>query len=199
MKWIFESLRRLKNWVEGAAQRPGAGWTLFALAFAESSFFPIPPDVLLIALAMLVPAKAFRYAVVCSVGSVIGGMFGYLIGHEFFELLGRKIIEWYGIEQQYASLQTLFEENAFVSIAVAGFTPIPYKVFTIGAGAFHISFATFFVASAISRSARFFLVAALFYWFGPMIKPFIDKYFEWLSIAFMVLLVGGFALIKYAL
>src|SRR5512132_3169994 len=114
MKRIFEAIRRLKNWVEGAAQRPGAGWTLFAIAFAESSFFPIPPDVLLIALAMLVPTKAFKYPAVCSVGSVLGGLFGYVLVHVFFVLIGRRIIEWYGIERQYASLQTLFEQNAFV-------------------------------------------------------------------------------------
>ena len=199
MKFLFRLIRRLKDWVESAAQRPGAAWTLFVIAFAESSFFPIPPDVLLIALAMLIPSKAFRYALISSVGSVLGGMFGYLIGHEFFELVGQKIIDVYGIEAQYLYVQQLFEQNAFVSIAVAGFTPIPYKVFTIAAGAFDISFAVFVLASAISRPARFFMVAGLFYWFGPRVKPFIDKYFEWLSIGFVVLLLLGFAVVKWAM
>ena len=197
MKTLFGWIRRLKVWVESAAQRPGAAWTLFFIAFAESSFFPIPPDVLLIALAMLIPASAFRYAAICSVGSVLGGMFGYLIGAEFFDLIGQRIIDFYGIQQQYLYVQELFDKNAFVSIAVAGFTPIPYKVFTIAAGAFDIDFTTFVSASAISRPARFFLVAGMFYWFGPKIKPFIDKYFEWLSIAFVVLLLLGFAIVKW--
>lgn len=190
-------LHRMKAWTESAAQRPGATWTLFAIAFAESSFFPIPPDVLLIALAMLVPTKAFWNALVCSAGSILGGMFGYIIGLEFFELLGQPIIDFYSLHSQYESVRILFQDNAFVSIAVAGFTPIPYKLFTIAAGAFHIDFMTFVTASAVSRPARFFLVAALFYWFGPRIKPFIDKYFEWLTLAFMVLLIGGFVVIKY--
>ncbi len=192
-------LHRMKDWTEGAAQRPGATWTLFVLAFAESSFFPIPPDVLLIALAMLAPSKAFRNALVCSVGSVLGGMFGYFIGYEFFELIGQPIINFYGVQSQYDAVRILFQENAFASIAVAGFTPIPYKVFTIAGGAFRIDFSTFVLASALSRPARFFLVAGMFYWFGPKIKPFIDKYFEWLTLAFMVLLIGGFVLIKYLL
>ena len=199
MNFLFRYLRRLKVWVESAAQRPGAAWTLFAIAFAESSFFPIPPDVLLIALAMLIPAKAFRYATISSVGSVLGGIFGYYIGFEFFDLIGQRIIDFYGIERQYLYVQTLFEQHAFTSIAVAGFTPIPYKVFTIAAGAFGIDFTTFVVASAVSRPARFFLVAGLFYWFGPKIKPFIDKYFEWLSIGFVALLFLGFAVVKWVM
>ena len=196
---LVDQLHRMKAWTEGAAQRPGATWTLFVLAFAESSFFPIPPDVLLIALAMLAPSKAFRNALVCSVGSVLGGMFGYFIGYEFFELIGQPIINFYGVQSQYDAVRVLFQENAFASIAVAGFTPIPYKVFTIAGGAFRIDFSTFVLASALSRPARFFLVAGMFYWFGPKIKPFIDKYFEWLTLAFMVLLIGGFVLIKYLL
>ncbi|MDH7511630.1 MAG: YqaA family protein [Clostridiales bacterium] len=199
MKPIFGWLRRLKDWVEAFAQKPSAGWMLFVIAFTESSFFPIPPDVLLIALGVLLPKKAFRYALICSVGSVLGGMFGYLIGYQFFELIGQKIIALYGVQQQYEYVQSLYQENAFVSIAVAGFTPIPYKVFTIAAGVFEISFATLVCASIISRSARFFLVSGLFYLLGPKIKPFIDKYFEVLSIAFVLLLVLGFAIIKWVL
>lgn len=194
---LFQWLRSLKQWVEESAQKPGAGWTLFGIAFIESSFFPIPPDVLLIALAMLIPAKAFRYALICSVGSVLGGMFGYLIGYEFFELIGRRIIEFYGITEQYAHVQELYRENAFTAIAIAGFTPIPYKVFTIAAGAFEVPFGTLVSASVVSRPARFFLVGALFYRFGPTIKPWIDKYFEALSVAFVVLLVLGFVVVRY--
>ncbi|MBI4429564.1 MAG: DedA family protein [Ignavibacteriales bacterium] len=190
-------LRRLKSWVEGFAQKPGAAWSLFGIAFIESSFFPIPPDVLLIALAVSVPAKSFRYALVCSVGSVLGGMLGYFIGLEFYDLVGRPIIDFYGLRGQYLRVQQLYSENAFTAIAVAGFTPIPYKVFTIAAGAFHVSFATLVYASILSRSARFFLVAALFYWFGAGIKSFVDKYLESLSVAFVVLLILGFLAIRW--
>lgn len=197
LKKIFEYLRRLKAWVEAFAAKPYAGWALFAIAFAESSFFPIPPDALLIALAVMVPRKAFRYALICSIGSVLGGMFGYLIGLEFYETVGSRIIRFYGVEQQYDQVRVLYEQNAFAAIAVAGFTPIPYKVFTIAAGAFQISFTTLVIASVLSRSARFFLVSTLFYFFGAQIKSFIDKYFEVLTIVFMVLLVLGFVVIRW--
>jgi len=193
---VSKPLRALKSWVESLAAKPFAGWALFLIAFAESSFFPIPPDVLLIALAVVLPSKAFRYASICSIGSVLGGMLGYLLGVEFYDLIGRPIIQFYGVEHQYNEVQGLYEKNAFLSIAIAGFTPIPYKVFTIAAGAFHIPFLTLVTASLISRSLRFFLVAALFFWFGPPIKSLIDKYFEWLTLAFIVLLVLGFVVIR---
>lgn len=124
-------------------------------------------------------------------------MFGYLIGLEFYEILGRRIIEIYGLQEQYLAVKQLYERNAFYAITVAGFTPIPYKVFTIAAGAFQVSFTTLVYASVISRSARFFLVAGLFYMFGPKIKPLIDKYFEILTVIFVVLLILGFVVIKY--
>ncbi|MEX2115694.1 MAG: YqaA family protein [Bacteroidota bacterium] len=197
MKAFFAWLRRLKDWVEAYAQKPGAGWALFLIAFAESSFFPIPPDVLLIALAIAVPKRAFTYALICSVGSVLGGMFGYFIGLELYETVGSRIIEFYGLEEQYLTVKSLYDNNAFSAIAIAGFTPIPYKVFTIAAGAFQVSFETLVLASTVSRPARFFLVAALFYYFGARIKPYIDKYFEILTLIFVVLLVAGFVLIKY--
>ncbi len=196
-KDIRSAMRRLKDWVENLATRPHAEWALFILAFAESSFFPIPPDVLLMALAVVLPRRAFRFALICSAASVLGGMFGYFIGLEFYDLLGRPIIEFYGVQKQYQSVQQLYEQNAFAAIAVAGFTPIPYKVFTIAAGAFQIPFLTLVGASILSRTARFFIVAALFFWFGPTIKSFIDKYFEWLSVIFVVLLVLGFIVIRY--
>lgn len=199
MKKIFAYLRRIKEWVESYAEKPYAAWALFIIAFAESSFFPIPPDVLLIAIAVVIPKKAFRYALICSVGSVLGGMFGYLIGQEFFDLIGRPIINLYGVTNQYEHVRQLYEQNAFAAIAIAGFTPIPYKVFTIAAGAFHIPFTTLVFASVLSRSARFFLVAALFYFFGAPIKAFIDRYFEIVTLVFSVLLVLGFVIIRWVL
>ena len=199
MKKLFAYLRRVKAWVESYAEKPYAAWALFIIAFAESSFFPIPPDVLLIALAVVVPKNAFRYALICSVGSVLGGMFGYFIGLEFFDLIGRKIINFYGVGEQYEHVRQLYEQNAFAAIAIAGFTPIPYKVFTIAAGAFQIPFMTLVAASVLSRSARFFLVASLFYFFGAPIKAFIDRYFELLTLIFTVLLVAGFIIVRWVL
>lgn len=147
----------------------------------------------------MLPKRSFRFALICSVGSVLGGMFGYLIGLEFYDLVGKRIIEFYSIQAQYDHVRLLYQENAFAAIAIAGFTPIPYKMFTIAAGAFEVPFVTLVVASVVSRPARFFLVSALFYWWGPTIKTFVDKYFEALSVAFVVLLILGFAVIKYVL
>lgn len=198
MKKIFDSLRQLKTWVESFAEKPRAEWLLFILAFTESSFFPIPPDVLLIAMAVVVPRRAFRYALICTAGSVLGGMFGYFIGQQFFDLIGVKIINFYGVQAHYDNVRMLYQTNAFTAIAVAGFTPIPYKVFTIAAGAFNVSFTTLVIASILSRGARFTLVAALFYFFGASVKTLIDKYFEVLTILFAVLLIGGFIIIRFA-
>jgi membrane protein YqaA with SNARE-associated domain len=197
MRKIRDFLFSLKLWVENFADKPYAGIALFIIAFAESSFFPIPPDVLLIAIALLKPRLSFRYALICSIGSVLGGMFGYLIGFQFYELIGKKIIEFYHLQQQYHAVKIMYDKNAFIAIAIAGFTPIPYKVFTIAAGAFQVSFPTLVIASALSRPARFFLVGGLIYLFGPRVKTFIDKYFDWLTIAFVILLILGFVLIKY--
>lgn len=194
-KWHL--IKRLYNWTLHWAETPHSTWALFILAFCESSFFPIPPDVLLMALAVALPTKSFKYAFVCSVGSVLGGCFGYLVGYEFFEYVGRPIIDFYHINDKFDSVSQMFQDNAFAAIAVAGFTPIPYKVFTIAAGVCKINIFTLILASALSRSARFFMVAALFYFFGPKIKIFIEKYFNILTILFIILLVGGFIIIKY--
>ena len=193
MKW----LRKLYDWVLHWAETPYAVPALFILAFAESSFFPVPPDVLLIALAISIPTRAFKYALVCAIGSVLGGMVGYLIGYSFMEAVGNRIIEFYGFAQKWSQVGELYNKWAAWAVGIAGFTPIPYKVFTIAAGAFKIDFPTFVLASAISRSARFFLVGGLIYFFGAPIRNFVDKYFDILAIVFTVLLVGGFILIKY--
>ena len=192
-------LRKLYDWVLRWAETPYGSWALFLLALAESSFFPVPPDVLLIALAISIPARSFRYALICSVGSLIGGVLGYVIGYQFMDLVGMKIVEFYGFTEQYGAVSYLYERYNAWAVGVAGFTPIPYKVFTISAGAFKINFPIFFLASAISRSARFFLVGWLIYAFGPEIKQFIDRYFNILAVLFVVLLIGGFIVIKYML
>jgi membrane protein YqaA with SNARE-associated domain len=190
-------LRRLYDWVLHWAETPYGTWALFLLSFCESSFFPIPPDVLLIALAVAIPKKSFKYALVCSAGSVLGGCLGYLIGWQFMAGIGEKIITFYGLTQKIEYIKDLYTNYDAWAIGIAGFTPIPYKVFTISAGAFNINFSVFIIASTISRSARFFLVGSFIYIFGPRIQTFIDKYFNILAVAFMVLLVAGFVIIKY--
>ena len=176
------------DWVLHWAATPYALPALFFISFVESSFFPIPPDILLIAMTVAVPALWLRFSFFCSVASVLGGMFGYLIGYQFMELIGNRIVDLY-------HLQAKFEK---IGVAAAGFTPLPYKIFTLAAGAFKINFPTFVLASAISRSARFFLVGFIIYKFGPPIKILIEKYFNLFSIVFFILFLG-FYLLKFVL
>jgi membrane protein YqaA with SNARE-associated domain len=189
-------LRRLYDWVVKWADTPYGTWALFVFAFAESSFFPIPPDALLIALGVAVPKKSLKLALICSVASVFGGMFGYFIGWHFMSLLGDPIIAFYGFEGKFEQIRQLYQRYDAWAIGIAGFTPIPYKVFTISAGAFHINFITFILASAFSRSARFFLVGGLLYIFGAKIQAFINRYFDMLAVAFTILLIAGFVVVK---
>ena len=189
--------RKVYNWVLHWAETPYGSWALFLLAFSESSFFPIPPDVLLIALAVAVPRKSMRFALICSVGSVLGGCFGYLIGWQFMSSVGEKIVVFYGLDSKVDYIGNLYRNYDAWAIGIAGFTPIPYKVFTIAAGMFKINFVVFILASFVSRSARFFLVGGLIYLFGPRIQLFIEKYFNILAVAFTVLLIAGFVVIKH--
>ena len=188
--------KKLYDWVLSWAETPYGSWALFILAFSESSFFPIPPDVLLIALAVGKPEKSLKFALICSIGSVLGGILGYLIGWQFMAMLGDKIVAFYGLTEKVAYIGSLYHQYDAWAVGIAGFTPIPYKVFTITAGGFKINFFIFLLASALSRSLRFFLVGGLIYKFGPHIQVFIDKYFNILAVLFTVLLVGGFILIK---
>lgn len=192
-------LRRLYDWILHWAETPYGTWALFLLAFCESSFFPIPPDVLLIALAVAIPRKSYRYALVCTIGSVLGGCFGYLIGWRFMEAVGNRIILFYEFSDKFNYIKELYQTYDAWAVGVAGFTPIPYKVFTISAGAFGINFLVFVLASLLSRAARFFLIGWLIYRFGPRIQSFIEKYFNILAVAFTVLLIAGFVAIKYLL
>jgi len=189
-------LKRLYTWVIHWAYTPYGIPALFLLAFTESSFFPVPPDVLLIALALGAPEKSFRFATVCTAGSVLGGMLGYIIGMMFFDVIGHKILDFYGVMDKFAMVQELYVKYDVWFVGAAGFTPIPYKVFTIAAGTFDMNFPRFVVASALSRGARFFIVGWLIWKFGQPIKYFIDKYFNILTIIFIILLLVGFIVIK---
>ena len=194
---LFGLMRKTYDWVLHWAETPYGGPALFILAFCESSFFPIPPDVLLIALAISIPRRSFYYAGLCSIASVFGGALGYFIGFEFMELIGKPILNFYGYMDEFAAVQALYQKYDFWFVGMAGFTPIPYKVFTIASGACDIDFLRFMLASVVSRSARFFAVGTLIYLFGAPIKVFIDKYFNILAIIFFALIVLGFVAIKY--
>lgn len=192
-------VRRLYDWVLHWAETPYGTPALATLSFAESSFFPVPPDVLLIALDMGKPKKAFYYALICSIASVLGGMLGYFIGMALWSGLSGFFFSYIpGFTPEiFAKVQTMYNEYGFAAVLIAGFTPIPYKVFTIASGVFGMNFPLFVLASVISRSARFFIVSTLIFFFGEPIKKFIDKYFNLLSVAFVVLLILGFVGIKY--
>ena len=190
-------VRRLYDWVLHWADTPYGAPALFVLAFVESSFFPIPPDVLLIALALGSRKKAFRFALICATGSILGAFLGYAIGYWFWQSVGLRIVEIYHLTDKVDFVCQKYQDHAFESILIAAFTPIPYKVFTIAAGISKISLWVLIGASAIGRSGRFFLVATVIYTFGPPAKRFIDKYFDILSIAFVVLIILGFLVIKW--
>jgi membrane protein YqaA with SNARE-associated domain len=206
--------RQLYDWVLGWGDSHYALPALFVLALAEASFFPIPPDALLIALCMGTCRKWYRFATICSVGSILGGVLGYLIGHYAFELIGGRMIEFTATLAGADSTELLNQARYWFNekeiwgmqvgpwaVGIAGFTPIPYKVFTIASGFFDMTFIPFLVASAVSRSLRFFMVAGLigllYRRYGDRIKHFIDKYFNLLAVAFVILLILGFLSIKY--
>lgn len=189
-------LRRLYDWTVGWANRPGGARALFGIAFIESSFFPIPPDVLLLALCVGAPRKSFQFALICSAGSVLGGMFGYLIGATAWHTLQGWFIPYIFSQELFDKVQLLYQGNAFIAILTAAFTPIPYKVFTVAAGVFEVNFWALVSASLIGRSARFFLVAGFLFFFGPPVKVLLEKYFDWFAWALLALGIAGFLVLK---
>ena len=203
MRWV----RRLYDWVLGWADSPYGALALFFLAFVESMVFPVPPDALLIALVLGSRRRAFYFAAICALGSLLGGAAGYALGHyawltdEGFTSLALFFFDSIPgfSEALYHEVGQQFESWGFEIIFAAGFTPIPYKVFTIAAGAFDVSFWLFMGASFVSRTARFVAVAALIWWFGEPVKRFIDRYFNLLAVVFTVLLVGGFVAVRLLL
>lgn len=190
-------LRRLYDWTVGWAERPGSRWALFFIALAESSFFPVPPDVLLLALCVGAPRRSFWFAAVCAAGSVVGGMLGYGIGFLAWGAVKDVFIPYVFSQGVFDQVARLYEGNAFVAILTAAFTPIPYKVFTIAAGVFKVDFSTLIAASAIGRSGRFFLVAGTIFLFGPKMKELIEKYFDWFAWGLLLLGIAGFVAVKF--
>lgn len=189
--------RRIYDWVLNWAESPYGSAALFILAFAESSFFPVPPDVLLIALVLGSPQTWWRKAALCTAGSVAGGVVGYVIGMFLMDSVGMKIIHFYHAQAYYEQVKLWYLQYDVWIVFVAAFTPIPYKVFTIASGAFDMNLLGFTAVSILGRGARFFLVAGLLRVAGERMKRFIDRYFDLLAILFVLLLAGGFALIKF--
>ena len=192
-------LRRLYDWTMDLAGHRHALLALAVISFAESSVFPIPPDVLLILMILAARERAWLIAGVCTLASVVGGVFGYAIGALLFDTLGQPIVEFYGYLDRYQEFQAGYEEWGAWIVAGAGFTPFPYKVITITSGVMQLDFAVFMIASIASRGARFFLLAALLWYFGPPIRSFIERYLAQLTILFFVLLFGGFVALRYLL
>ena len=193
LRWI----RGLYDWTLHWARTKQAPYALFLIAFVESSFFPIPPDVLLIAMVVAHRKNWIRIAAICTLGSVLGALLGYFIGWSLFETVGKFIVTTYHLEAVVKMLGEKYAQNAFLVIFSAAFTPIPYKAITITAGLFKIPLATLVIASIIGRSGRFFLVALTLRVFGKKISDSIERYFDIFSIAFILLLAGGFFALKY--
>lgn len=189
-------IRGLYDYTLSWAQRPMAVWALFFLAFIESSFFIIPPDVLLIALCTGQPKKSFKFVLACLSGSVLGALFGYLIGALFFASVGQAILDFLHLNSAFLIVQEKYAQNAFFAIFAAAFTPIPFKVFTIAGGFCKVDLGIFVVASILGRGLRFTLVGALIYIFGAKVEKLIDKHFNLFTIAFTILLFVGFAAVK---
>jgi membrane protein YqaA with SNARE-associated domain len=192
-------LRRLYNWVLSWAETPYGLPALFVLSFMESSFFPIPPDVLLIALALAAPTKAFRFAMWCTIASVLGGMFGYVIGFALWSSVEPLLIPAIFSEELFATATAKYDEWGVPIVFTAAFSPIPYKVFTIAGGVAQINFLAFVLTSIVGRGARFYLVAWLIRRYGDVAKDFIDRHFNLVTLAFTILLVGAFVLLKVVL
>ena len=189
-------LRRLYDWTMLQAAKPHALAILALVSFIESSVFPIPPDVLLIPMILAQRERAFRIALVCTVASVAGGFLGYFIGWGLYEAVGVPILNFYGYLEKFTEFQAMYNDNGAWIVFFAGITPFPYKVITIASGVTALDPVVFGVASVASRGLRFFVLAGLLWYWGPWIKGFIDRYFGWLTLAFFVLLIGGFALLR---
>ena len=192
--------RRLYDWVIHFADTPHGSRVIFMLSLAESTFFPVPPDVLLGPLALKAPRKWLRFAISCTLGSVIGGTLLYLIGFFLWSAIDVWVFEHLGFigltEKNFMKFSSWYETYDFWVVFLCGFTPLPYKACTLSAGFARINFPGFLVASAVGRAARFFIVAGLMGWKGEKMRPFIEKYFNVLSLVFVLLLIGGFAAIK---
>ena len=189
-------LHRLYARTLALASSPRAPWWLALIAFAESSFFPIPPDTLLVPMALARPDKAWRFAFICTVASVIGGALGYFIGYALFDQLARPVIALYGYAARFDAYQAMYAEWGLWIILIKGVTPIPYKIVTIASGAAHFNFGVFMAASVVTRGARFFLVATLLHFYGDSVRDFIEKRLNLVAACIALGVIGGFFLLR---
>lgn len=191
-------LRRLYDWTMSLARTRHAERSLAGVSFVESSFFPIPPDVLLIPMVLADRTKWIRYAVVATLASVLGGLLGYFIGAVLFEAIGQPILDFYGYMSKFEDFQEAFNTWGLLIVFIfGGLTPLPYKVITIASGLTGLSLPVFILSSVAARGTRFFLVSGLLYWLGEPIRIFIEKYLTILFTLFIALLIGGFVAVGY--
>ena len=190
-------LKKTYNWTLEKAQHKNAKWYLSLISFAESSFFPIPPDILLIPMALASKARALFYAFMCTLFSVLGGILGYAIGYFFYNSVGIYIVDFYHLENSFNIFESYYKEFGILIVLGAGITPFPYKFITIASGVFGLNIFLFIIVSIIGRGLRFYLIAILLYFFGEKIKLIIDKYFNVLTIVFFILLVGSVFIIRF--
>ena len=191
-------LRKLYDWTLEKSKDPKAPWFLAIISFSESSFFPIPPDIILIPMVIAKRAKAWFFAFICTLSSVLGGVAGYFIGYFFYLTIGEFIIELYSYQSEYSDFQSKYEGEIWLwFIFFAGLTPFPFKIITIASGALKINMISFVAIALVSRGLRFYLVATLLKFFGNYIKEYIDKYFNLFTFVFFILLIGGFIFFKY--
>ena len=190
-------LKRTYNWTLEKAQHKNAKWYLSLISFAESSFFPIPPDILLIPMALASKANTLFYAFICTLFSVLGGILGYAIGYFFYNSVGIYIVDFYHLENSFNIFESYYKEFGILIVLGAGITPFPYKFITIASGVFGLNIFLFIIVSIIGRGLRFYLIAILLYFFGEKIKLIIDKYFNILTIVFFILLVGSVFIIRF--
>ncbi len=197
MTFIRGILHKTYNAMLVASAHRYALWFLFAVSFAESSFFPIPPDIMLIPMILATPSKAWRIAFLCTFASVLGGFLGYFIGVYLFELVAEPLLQFYGYLEKFKTFEGYYQQYGAWIVFGAGITPFPYKIITIASGAVHLNLAVFTIASILARGIRFYLIAWLLKRYGAPMKTFIEKNLGWLSILFLILLIGGFALLKW--
>ncbi len=190
-------LKKTYNWTLEKAQHKNAKWYLSLISFAESSFFPIPPDILLIPMALASKARTLFYAFMCTLFSVLGGILGYAIGYFFYNSVGVYIVDFYHLENSFNIFENYYKEFGILIVLGAGITPFPYKFITIASGVFGLNIFLFIIVSIIGRGLRFYLIAILLYFFGEKIKLIIDKYFNILTIVFFVLLVASVFIIRF--
>ena len=189
-------LKSLYNWTLKKAEHKYSSWILSIVSFSESSFFPIPPDVLLIPMIIAKRTKAWTYALICTLSSVIGGVAGYAIGFFLFNSIGILIVEFYHLSNSFNTFENYYKEYGILIVLGAGFTPFPFKFITIASGVFSLNIFLFILTAIIARGLRFYLLASLLFIFGEKIKILIDKYFNILAVLFFILLLGSFMLIK---